>query len=72
MDHAVWPVGPVGKPTEFHVCFPMLAMSYTPRGRQGRADGVPGRGGQLPTNGWKPPKNTIFREAAKSSQARPR
>jgi multiple sugar transport system substrate-binding protein len=29
MDHAVWPVGPVGKPTEFHVCFPMLAMSYT-------------------------------------------
>jgi multiple sugar transport system substrate-binding protein len=29
MDHALWPVGPVGKPTEFHVCFPMLAMSYT-------------------------------------------
>ena len=29
MDHALWPVGPVGKPTEFHVCFPVLAMSYT-------------------------------------------
>src|SRR6266446_3600878 len=29
MDHALWPVGPVGKPTEFHVCFPMLAMTYT-------------------------------------------
>jgi multiple sugar transport system substrate-binding protein len=28
-DHALWPVGPVGKPTEFHICFPMLAMSYT-------------------------------------------
>jgi multiple sugar transport system substrate-binding protein len=28
-DHAVWPVGPVGKPTEFHICFPMLAMTYT-------------------------------------------
>src|SRR5262249_37193993 len=29
MDHALWPVGPVGKPTEFHVCFPTLAMTYT-------------------------------------------
>jgi len=29
MDHALWPVGPVGKPTEFHVCFPILAMTYT-------------------------------------------
>jgi len=29
MDHALWPVGPVGQPTEFHVCFPMLAMTYT-------------------------------------------
>ena len=29
MDHALWPVGPVGKPTEFHVCFPVLAMTYT-------------------------------------------
>ena len=29
MDHALWPVGPVGKPTEFHVAYPMLAMRYT-------------------------------------------
>ena len=29
MDHALWPVGPVGKPTEFHVCFPALAMTYS-------------------------------------------
>jgi len=29
MDHALWPVGPVGKPTEFHICYPMLAMSYS-------------------------------------------
>jgi multiple sugar transport system substrate-binding protein len=29
MDHAVWPVGPVGKPTEFHLMYPLLAMNYT-------------------------------------------
>jgi multiple sugar transport system substrate-binding protein len=29
MDHAVWPIGPVGRPTEFHLMFPLLAMSYT-------------------------------------------
>src|SRR5262249_41959004 len=29
MDHALWPVGPVGKPTEFHPCFPALAMTYS-------------------------------------------
>jgi multiple sugar transport system substrate-binding protein len=29
MDHAVWPVGPVGKPTELHSMYPILAMSYT-------------------------------------------
>jgi multiple sugar transport system substrate-binding protein len=29
MDHALWPVGPVGKPTEFHAMYPLLAMSYT-------------------------------------------
>ena len=29
MDHALWPVGPVGKPTEFHSAYPMLAMNYT-------------------------------------------
>ena len=29
MDHAVWPIGPVGKPTEFHEMNPVLALSYT-------------------------------------------
>lgn len=29
MNHANWPVGPVGKPTEFHICYPMLGMRYT-------------------------------------------
>ena len=29
MDHSVWPVGPVGKPTEFHLMYPLLAMTYT-------------------------------------------
>jgi multiple sugar transport system substrate-binding protein len=29
MDHANWPVGPIGKPTELHIAFPLLAMSYT-------------------------------------------
>ena len=25
MDHALWPVGPVGHPTEFQLAFPILA-----------------------------------------------
>src|SRR5215216_4914938 len=29
MDHALWPVGPIGKPTEFHICYPLVAMTYT-------------------------------------------
>ena len=29
MDHAVFPVGPVGKPTEFQLAFPILAYKYT-------------------------------------------
>ncbi len=29
MDHAFYPVGPVGKPTELHVCFPVMGMKYT-------------------------------------------
>jgi multiple sugar transport system substrate-binding protein len=29
MDHAFWPVGPIGKPTEFHLMYPLLAMNYT-------------------------------------------
>jgi multiple sugar transport system substrate-binding protein len=29
MDHAVWPIGPVGHATEFHLMFPLLAMRYS-------------------------------------------
>ena len=29
MDHANWPIGPVGKPTELGEALPLLAMSYT-------------------------------------------
>src|SRR5258707_910468 len=29
IDHAYWPIGPVGHPTELHVMFPLLAMTYT-------------------------------------------
>ena len=29
MDHAVWPIGPAGKPTELHLMYPILAMTYT-------------------------------------------
>jgi multiple sugar transport system substrate-binding protein len=29
MSHSLWPVGPVGRPTEFHIAYPMLAMKYT-------------------------------------------
>lgn len=29
MDHANWPLGPVGKPTELQLQFPLLAMNYT-------------------------------------------
>jgi multiple sugar transport system substrate-binding protein len=29
MNHAYFPVGPVGKPTELHLMFPILAMNYT-------------------------------------------
>jgi len=29
MDHALWPIGPVGKPTEFQIAYPMLAFKYT-------------------------------------------
>jgi len=29
MNHAYYPVGPVGKPTELHLMFPMVAMNYT-------------------------------------------
>jgi multiple sugar transport system substrate-binding protein len=29
MDHAYWPIGPIGVPTEFNPVLPLLAMSYT-------------------------------------------
>jgi multiple sugar transport system substrate-binding protein len=29
MDHAFWPVGPIGKPTELHLLYPILVMNYT-------------------------------------------
>jgi multiple sugar transport system substrate-binding protein len=29
MDHAYFPVGPVGKPTELHLMFPLLAMTHS-------------------------------------------
>ncbi len=29
MDHAYWPTGPVGKPTEFHVQFPMTIYKHS-------------------------------------------
>jgi multiple sugar transport system substrate-binding protein len=29
MDHAYWPIGPVGNPTELHLALPLLAMTYT-------------------------------------------
>ncbi len=29
MDHAFYPVGPVGEPTEFHVAFPMMPYKHT-------------------------------------------
>ncbi|MGE0525021.1 MAG: ABC transporter substrate-binding protein [Variibacter sp.] len=29
MDHAYFPVGPSGKPTELHLMYPVLAMTYT-------------------------------------------
>jgi multiple sugar transport system substrate-binding protein len=29
MDHSFWPTGPVGKPTELHLMYPVLGMTYT-------------------------------------------
>ncbi|MBI5717870.1 MAG: extracellular solute-binding protein [Burkholderiales bacterium] len=29
MNHALWPVGPVGKPTEFHIAYPLMLMKYS-------------------------------------------
>lgn len=29
IDHALWPIGPAGKPTEFHIAYPMMIFQYT-------------------------------------------
>jgi multiple sugar transport system substrate-binding protein len=29
IEHALWPIGPAGKPTEFHIAYPLLIMRYT-------------------------------------------
>ncbi|MFZ2650174.1 MAG: ABC transporter substrate-binding protein [Burkholderiaceae bacterium] len=29
MNHSLWPIGPVGKPTEFHIAYPMMVMKYS-------------------------------------------
>ncbi len=29
MTHSLWPVGPVGHPTEFHIAYPMMIMKYS-------------------------------------------
>jgi multiple sugar transport system substrate-binding protein len=29
MDHAYFPVGPIGEPTELHLFYPLMAMTYT-------------------------------------------
>ncbi len=29
MNHSLWPVGPVGRPTEFHIAYPMMIMTYS-------------------------------------------
>ncbi len=29
MNHSLWPIGPVGHPTEFHICYPLMVMKYS-------------------------------------------
>jgi multiple sugar transport system substrate-binding protein len=29
MNHALWPIGPIGRPTEFHIAYPMMIMKYS-------------------------------------------
>ena len=29
INHALWPVGPIGKPTELQLCVPILAFNFT-------------------------------------------
>ncbi|MCW5634694.1 MAG: extracellular solute-binding protein [Rubrivivax sp.] len=37
MNHALWPVGPVGKPTEFHIAYPLMLMRYSKVPNAGKA-----------------------------------
>jgi multiple sugar transport system substrate-binding protein len=37
MNHALWPVGPVGKPTEFHIAYPLMLMKYSKVPNTGKA-----------------------------------
>ena len=29
INHALWPIGPIGKPTEFHIAYPIMMMKYS-------------------------------------------
>ncbi len=29
MNHALWPIGSAGRPTEFHIAYPMMIMTYS-------------------------------------------
>jgi multiple sugar transport system substrate-binding protein len=29
MNHSLWPIGPIGKPTEFHNAYPIMIMKYS-------------------------------------------
>jgi multiple sugar transport system substrate-binding protein len=29
MNHSLWPIGPIGKPTEFHIAYPIMIMKYS-------------------------------------------
>jgi len=37
MNHATWPIGPVGKATEFHIAYPMMVMKYSKNQRAAKA-----------------------------------
>ncbi len=29
MNHSLWPIGPIGVPTEFHIAYPLMIMKYS-------------------------------------------
>ena len=37
MNHSLWPIGPVGKPTEFHIAYPLMLMKYSKVPNAGKA-----------------------------------